>query len=312
MATYSAAFVVGVVQFMALENHADWVSVRTYFTHLLARNYGGVRPQFLFAEPSYIGMHLFGVLLPVQWVTHDHRLAVLIPVFTVGSILMGSGTRIVIDAVVAGVLWLVVAINFKRVGQSIASIAGIAAVTAGGVAALSFNPRLNKLATDGLLRGDDSMSARIFHMLAPAWAWRHDTWHALFGWGAGNISVAVRNGYQGAREWYEVRGGLVNPEIEGLSNPPADTFTMSAYVSFITEFGMLAFFAFVLLVIFGITRSEAWSRRTVCWLLLVAYLYVQFEAYAFYAVWLLIWVSVAKPVSAISNRSHGNKDQVVD
>ena len=140
------------------------------------------------------------------------------------------------------------------------------------------------------------MSARLFRMLATAWAWRHDRLHALFGWGAGNISVAVRNGYQGAREWYEVRGGLVNPEIEGLSNPPADTFTMSAYVSFITEFGMLAFFAFVLLVIFKITRSEAWSRLTVCWLLLVGYLYFQFEAYAFYALAFLVWWVWQSPV----------------
>ena len=45
-----------------------------YFSHLMYRQYisdnsvwGGGRPQFLFAEPSYIGMHLFGILLPLMW-----------------------------------------------------------------------------------------------------------------------------------------------------------------------------------------------------------------------------------------------------
>ena len=59
----------------------QWLSIRLhakpltdYFSHLMYRQYisdnsvwGGGRPQFLFAEPSYIGMHLFGILLPLMW-----------------------------------------------------------------------------------------------------------------------------------------------------------------------------------------------------------------------------------------------------
>lgn len=268
--------------------------IRQFFVRLMFRNYTWVRMQFLFAEPSYIGMHLFGVLLPIYWLTRDRRMAVLIPVFAFGSMAMGAGTRIVIDTVVAGVLWLIASINFKRRGATIGAASGIAVAAAGAVAAIFLDPRLNKLASDGLLKGDDSMSARIFHMLAPAWAWKHDLWHTFFGWGAGNISNAVKTGYWGARQWYDARGGLVNGEIRGLVNPPSDTFTMSGYVSFITEFGLLVTILMAVMIFVRITVSHAWSRKMLCWVVLVGYLYIQFEAYAFYAVALLVYGAMSR------------------
>jgi hypothetical protein len=38
-----------------------------------------------------------------------------------------------------------------------------------------------------------------------------------------------------------------------------------------------------------VTKHHAWNRTTVCWLVLTAYLYIQFESYAFYALWLLVF-----------------------
>lgn len=62
----------GVVQWLSIHLHIK--PLTDYFAHLMYRQYinessvwGGGRPQFLFAEPSYIGMHLFGVLLPLMW-----------------------------------------------------------------------------------------------------------------------------------------------------------------------------------------------------------------------------------------------------
>ena len=109
--------------------------------------------------------------------------------------------------------------------------------------------------------------------------------------GAGNISNAVRTGYAGARQWYDAHGGAPNTEIDGLANPPADTFTMSIYASFITEFGLFCFLAFLLLVLAHVAVHHGWSRRNICWFILLAYLYIQFESYAFYAIPLFIWLS---------------------
>lgn len=290
-AAYVVAFLTGILQYLALESHLNWRPVRVYFWNLLYRYYVGVRPQFMFAEPSYIGMHLFGVLLPVYWLTKDKRIGFMVPVFAIGAIVMGSGTRIVLDAVVAAFLWMVASINFRSRTLTAGFVGALSLMAAGGIGAVFFNPRLNSLASNGLLSGDGSMSARIFHMLAPMWSWKHDLTHFLFGWGAGNISDAVRTGYAGARRWYDAHGGMGNAEIDGLANPPADTFTMSIYASFITEFGVLCFAAFVVMVLVHVTMNRAWNRQTVCWLVLLAYLYIQFEAYAFYAIPLFIWAA---------------------
>ena len=72
IASYWFSFSVGVVQWLSIHLHIK--PLAGYFAHLMYRQYinessvwGGGRPQFLFAEPSYIGMHLFGVLLPLMW-----------------------------------------------------------------------------------------------------------------------------------------------------------------------------------------------------------------------------------------------------
>lgn len=80
-AAYWVAFVVGVIEFLALR--LDIHSLRSYFAHLMLRPYN--RPQFLFAEPSYIGMHVFGVLLPTYWMTKNKRLRTLVFTFIIGS-----------------------------------------------------------------------------------------------------------------------------------------------------------------------------------------------------------------------------------
>jgi hypothetical protein len=175
--TYWFAFAVGVAQFIALKLQSN--ATLHYFAAMMYRNYIRARPQFLFAEPSYIGMHLFGVLLPLFWLTRDRRLAVLIPVFAAGAIVIGSGTRIIIDSAVALFLWLLSAVNFRNRKATLGFVAGSSAIAAGGLLAVILNPRLNDLATRGVLAGDPSMSARIFHMLAPMWSWKHDLSHFL-------------------------------------------------------------------------------------------------------------------------------------
>lgn len=303
VATYWFAFVIGVIQFIALLVNPAWKNVQIYFGELLLRPYVWDRPQFLFAEPSYIGMHLFGVLLPTYWLTKDRRIGILVPVFAIGSSIMGAGTRIVLDSLVALFVWLLVAVNFKSIRATMAFLSGLITLGASGIVSLMVNPRLNSLVTHGLLSGDESMSSRIFHMLAPAWSWKHDLSHVLLGWGAGNISNAVRTGYVGARRWFDLHGGKSNSEIDKLSNPPVNTFTMSAYVSFITEFGVLCFLCLLLAIVVYTTIHHAWNRMTVCWLLLMAYLFVQFEAYSFYAVPLfLCWAGSGSQRNAVSDR----------
>lgn len=102
-------FGVGVVQWLSIHLHIK--PLTDYFAHLMYRQYinessvwGGGHLQFLFAEPSYIGMHLFGVLLPLMWLMRGRdriyakRLRNLIVVYAIGAVLMQAGTRIVLRA----------------------------------------------------------------------------------------------------------------------------------------------------------------------------------------------------------------------
>jgi hypothetical protein len=79
---------------------------------------------------------------------------------------------------------------------------------------------------------------------------------------------------------------------------------MSGYVSFITEFGLLTMVLLVILIIGGAISKHRWDRRMCYWLILTAYLYVQFEGYAFYALPLIVWStrSSRNPPTGVSSQ----------
>ncbi len=289
---YWVSFGIGVLEFLAVHGHAPavtWLARR-----VLKRNYVPNHVQFLFAEPSYVGMHVFGVLMPLYWLTKRKRVAVLTLSYALGAAAMGVGVRILIDTVVALLLWLVVAVNLHRLSNIVITIAGLGTVGIGGSVMMLHNPRIESMLANGPVNGDFSAVARLFRALAPAEAWKTDWVHFLFGFGIGNLKDAIARGYESAVQTLTSMGGKPqsNEEIRLLGNPPGDhyIFTMSAYVDAITEFGLLMCLTGVLLLLMHITRNRAWNKMTVCWVILLVYLYIQFEGYAFYALWLFIWV----------------------
>ncbi|OZG61315.1 hypothetical protein BLEM_1527 [Bifidobacterium lemurum] len=303
---YGVAFLFGVLTWLGQARHLDWGQFMNQVNGVFLRQYHSSRPQFLFAEPSYIGMHLYGVLLPLFWLTRDRRLPVLILTFALGSLAMGSGTRIALDSAVALVVCAIVEVPWRWVFSRTRNIVALAAGAVAGcgviVALFATQPRLQALASQGLFAGDSSMSARIIRTLAPLEAGLQDIPHLLFGFGAGNIGEAMTRGYESAMRVFLANGGMVTEEIRQLVDPRGPTsnragnvFTMNAYTSFITEFGVIAFAAAIGVVLWHVTRNHAWNKTTICWLLLLAYLYLQFEAYAFYALPLFLWVTSTAP-----------------
>lgn len=293
---YWLAFAVGVLQW--LDTRYGMEPVTRVFQNIMERNYVPRKPQFLFAEPSYIGMHLFGILLPLFWITRRRSLVLLTLAFAIGSAAMGVGVRILIDTVIALLLWLIVVVRWSRVRNALLAIAGFAVVGIGGGVALLRNARVQSLLEHGLWQGDFSMLARLFRSLAPSLAGMKDPMHLVFGFGMGNVRNALMQGYDDACAFVVAHGGdpQGNGEIRLIShtNNVNYFFTMNAYVSFIAEFGVLMFAAFLILLAWHVSANHMWSKTTVCWLLLLVYLYIQFEGYAFYALWLFIWVIGAK------------------
>ena len=308
VAAYCFAFAIGVLQWLDRNNGLPWLT--TLSQRLMYRNYVPRKPQFLFAEPSYIGMHLFGVLLPLFWITRRKVLAAVALGFAIGSAAMGVGVRILIDTVIALLLWCVVFANWKCKQTLIPAVLGFVGVGAGGAVVLATNDRVHALLTQGILTGDFSMLARIFRSLTPIVAGLRDPLHLLLGFGAGNIKLAMLRGYEESRSLLDAWGANTegNGEIRLIGNTTNEDyyFTMNAYISFVTEFGLIMLIASAAVLLWFITRHHSWNKLTVCWLLLLLYLYIQFEGYAFYAVWLFIWAVGVGLVRR--NRKHGKHD----
>lgn len=299
---YWIAFAFGVFTWLGQPDHLHFSWSYQTLSDWYLRQYFISRPQFLFAEPSYIGMHVFGVLLPAYWLSRDKRLIVLIVTFTAGSILMGAGVRILLDTAVAATLCVILFVPWRRIMRSrkvlFGTISAALALCVGGTLMIAANPRMQSLIQHGLLAGDSSMSARAFRSLAPLMALFQDGWRAVLGFGAGNLGTAIAAGYDRALELYTDWGGVMTSEIAELQDPFGSTlnragnvFTMNAYVSFAAEFGLPMLLAGIALVIRHVSKHHAWNKTTICWLILLAYLYLQFEAYAFYALPLFIWAT---------------------
>ena len=300
IAVYWVALAVGVVQWLAI--HLDVECVVEYFKHLMARQYidddsiwGGGRPQFLFAEPSYIGMHLFGVLLPLMWMMRGHdtvyvrRLRELIVAFAAMAVLMGAGTRIILDSLVALAIVVVERTHWREFASRKRGVVAMFGVTVLGALSLLLDNRLGSIAQEGMT-GDGSFYARIWQSLGPLMGLLRHPWTLLTGYGAGNLADATHTGAADAVGILEnFDGGTAGPAGWYAGITHETMFTMSAWTSFLVEFGIIGLGLLCAMVLRHVARTAGWHKTAVCWLILVGYLYIQFEGYAFYALPLLVW-----------------------
>ena len=78
--SYLVSFFIGVVQFLSIKLDLNFMD--TFFNFIFKRSYFGYnRVQFFFTEPSFIGMHLFGVLFPYYMFTKEKKILGLIIAF---------------------------------------------------------------------------------------------------------------------------------------------------------------------------------------------------------------------------------------
>lgn len=299
---YWFAFAVGVVQWLGIRLQLG--SVKSYFAHLMAREYitstsrwGGGRPQFLFAEPSYIGMHLFGVLLPLLWMMRSRdsiyrkRLRDLIVVFSAGSVVMGAGVRIILDSLVALIVVIVERVHWRQPSHRNRGIISLIGTVLLGAASIALNGRLNSIASNGM-SGDGSFYARMWQSLGPICGLLEHPLYILTGYGAGNIADATHAGaHDAVRLLASLHLDASSPAAWYARMTSGTVWTMSAYTSFLTEYGLIGLVLIVGLLAWSITVCHMWNKTVICWCVLVAYLYIQFEGYAFYAIPLLVWTA---------------------
>jgi len=330
-----------------LSVHLHITPLINYFEHLMYRQYvsddsvwGGGRPQFLFAEPSYIGMHLFGILLPLMWLMrrcdriYAKRLRDLIVVYAIGAVLMQAGTRIILDSVVALLIAIVVHNTWHDKRQRLRGVAQLFGACGLGLLGILADSRLSSIAENGA-EGDGSFFARIYQSLDPLCGLAAHPWTVLTGYGAGNIINAMQAGAAKAEQLLNNRGMNGEAALNFATGSNADNvWTMCAYTSVVTEYGLIGLALLVVASVACAARIRnvralagirgagihggvreagmhgsgagaaaavveddaawqgGWRRKTVvCWFVLLVYLYIQCENYAFAALPLFIFAA---------------------
>ena len=287
---YSISLLVGLVQWISVEFN---ISVIKELAGILSkRNYLRYnRIQFCFTEPSFIGMHLYGVLLPIYMFGKNKKIKNLIIVFVLSSIFFGSSVRFLTDTAVVLAIYALYRINFKK-AISIMAVAGVIFVMVfGGIYMYNNNGRVNAIINGGLY-SDGSLASRWFRINATIKGYISEPFHTLMGYGLGQEVFPLKNGYNSAvaeyKSWYT---GEVNALYYALETSE-ESVTFCLYTRLISEFGLIIFLRILmeLSYIYKNINDKNWKFT----FSVVLYLYIQFEPYAFYSIWLFLVLNEAK------------------
>lgn len=184
----------------------------------------------------------------------------------------------------------------KQRVRGIAQLLGAAMLGLLGVLADS---RLSSIAANGA-EGDGSFFARIYQSLDPICGLFAHPWTVLTGYDAGNIINAVWAGAKHAGRLLNGLGMNGSAAVGFAAGMNADTvWTMCAYTSVVAEYGLIGLILLAIASIVSMTRvfdtaaaeHGVWSKTVICWLVLIVYLYIQCENYAFAALPLFIFAA---------------------
>ena len=281
---YLISLTIGWIQFITVK--FDIGFLKEFFVAIEKRSYIAYdRIQFTFTEPSFIGMHLFGVLLPIYLYTNKKSLLTLIVAFAASAILFSSGVRILIDIVV--VLAICYAIyfikNIKNKKVILVTIVVILIALIGFTVLYNTNYRVKSIINNGIY-ADGSLASRYFRINSSVKGYINDG-RILIGYGLGNSLLPIRSGYDEAMKEYK---SSFLREMEELANPnfTSDSVSYCLYTRIISEFGII-FLIVAIVYLYKLSRkSNNLYLRNYIWVLL--YIYLQFESYAFYTIWLYI------------------------
>lgn len=282
---YTIALIIGIIQFLTINFNINFIRViDELFTKRSYLPFN--RVQFTFTEPSFIGMHLFGVLLPIYFYGKNQALKKLIIAFSIASILVGSGIRIILDILVVTTIYILYKIDIRKI-KNIVLIILTGIVIIGGIQyEYENNWRVRGIINEGVY-ADGSFAARWFRVNASFKGYQNDIPHALIGYGFGQEILPLKKGYREAVNEYRhmtyLREVMFLYDAERTAE---ESTSYSLYTRLISEFGLIMFVYFLLLytkVYISVVEKE-WKAM----LIIMAYLYLQFESYAFYTLWLLI------------------------
>lgn len=269
---YSIALIAGIFQLSSKLG----IGINLPFDAIFLRFYQD-KVQFTFTEPSFASLHVIGVIIPVFFIFHSRykiesrRLLLIgISILTI-SILSGSSLRALIDSILLAILLFAVLPYKKKLKIAFYAIIGSALFFA--INPANITSRLQDVLAFER-SNDPSSTIRKFRSQAAIFGTLQSPYSTIFGYGFGNSGGAMDAGFNQAM--------MVTPntlvEIEELANEQ-DGLTYSLHVKILAEHGIVGYI-FFLVVLF--------SRRYKIFLSAVILTYIQFDSYAFYALWIYL------------------------
>lgn len=281
--SYTISLIIGWIQFFAIK--FEITTLFNLFDIISKRNYmWSERVQFTFTEPSFIGMHIFGVLLPLYFVTREKKILKIMLCFVISNIIFDSSLRFIIDStVILSIFLTLYLIRKKRILTLI--VATILIIFSVRMIYIS-NDRINSIINKGIY-ADNSLAARYFRIMSSIYGYFNEPSRFIFGYGMGNSILPMKSGYIQALYLYNSN---YTGEIEQIINP--NNFDSNAsfclYTRMISEYGIIIF------VLIGIYFYKLVARSNFQYkyefLLVFLYLYLQFDSFAFYTLWIFIMV----------------------
>lgn len=247
------------------------------------------RLAFSFTEPSFISMHVFGILFLLYLILKRERLKkqilLLIVLFSVLTILNFASARFLLDFLVIFFITLVYFIIKRKISftRKIILVCVLIFFLSFGIYLINSNPRLARIVEKGVY-ADASLASRWFRVNASFKGYLEAPFRTYLGAGLGNAYVFLNLGYDEAFEEYQ---NSYMKEVRGLYNTTHNQF-FSMPVRLISEFGIFVFLIVIIYFIYIARNSEVNNKYLV--LLIFFYLYIQFDSYAFYTMWLVLFI----------------------
>ena len=285
---YTLSFFYGVVKFVALKGGVQFVLSAF---RLVERRYYD-RLAFTFTEPSFISLHIAGVLYIVYIAIKDKllkkKVLILICLFCLLTLISGDSARFLVDFTVILSLIVVKFLCSRKIklSKKILIFALIILMSGALLLQIQGNTRVTKMLSGSsyneMIYSDPSLAARYFRINSSIHGYENEPVRALFGAGLGNSYYFLQYGYYDALA--EFTNSYIS-EVAGLADQKVNQlFCMP--IRIISEIGMV-WFVIIMLLLFSKTIR---NKENIFDLLIILYLYVQFDSYAFYTLPLYLFI----------------------
>lgn len=279
---YAIALLIGVIEYIAITFNISYIYSISEFL-FKRNNLVKGRVQFFFTEPSFIGMHLYGVLLPLYIYTKNSRIRSLLVIFALLALAVSGSVRIVLDTVIVIGIIIIYRTDWNKVKNIVKAVVFTVVMGFIGVYAYNTSYRIRMIFAEGIY-ADGSLASRWFRVNASFIGYGKDLSRAVWGYGIGNEGIPLDIGHNKAELDYTSVYIAEVDETRKASMSDRDSVSYCMYTRLISEFGILVF-CFMLFIgrrYFLRLRGKDWKMMFV----IMLYLYLQFESYGFYTFWL--------------------------